>query len=74
MPMCLQYALHEKYQSLKFFRSVFSRIRTEYGKIRRYSVHVGKYGPEKLRNKHFSRIDTLKQIISPYLHKAPSRR
>ena len=38
-------------QIRSFFRSVFSRIRTEYGEIRYLSVlfspNAGKYGPEK---------------------------
>ena len=47
-----QTTLREKCPYLKFFWSVFSRIRTEYGEIRSISVfspNAGKYGPEKLR-------------------------
>ena len=31
----------------RFFWSVFSRIRTEYGEILHISPNAGKYGPEK---------------------------
>ena len=41
-PLC------EKCPYSEFFWSVFSRIRTEYGEIRRISPNVEKYGPDKL--------------------------
>ena len=38
--MCLYYALRARYQYSEFFWSVFSRIRTKNGKIRRYSAQM----------------------------------
>ena len=46
-------------QIRSFFWSVFSRIRTEYGEIRRISPNVGKYGPEKTPY-----LDTFHAVIS----------
>ena len=45
--------MREKCQYLEFFRTVFSRMRTQYGEIIRISPRVqtewGKYKPEKLQ-------------------------
>ena len=44
-----EHALREKCPYSEFFWSVYSRIRTEYGKIPVFSPTAGKYGPEKVR-------------------------
>ena len=44
-----KYAQREKSLYSEFFRSVFSRIRTDYGELHTFSPTAGKYGPEKLR-------------------------
>ena len=61
--------MHEKCICSEFSWSVFSRIRTEYRKIRRispYSVPFGKYGPENSKYGHFSRNGSFPEKFSSY--------
>ena len=61
MEYCLRIALREKCLYSRFFWSVFSRIRTEYGEIlgiSPYSVRLWGYTDQEISEyRHFSRSD-----------------